>query len=180
MMACSYCIKHKWNNKFNGNNLKLEKEPSCEDIIASMGDLAKYKEIIFCGYGDPLIRFEEVRKVAKWIKKHAGIVRINTSGLANRYHGRNILSELKGFVDIISISLNGANPKEHNKINSPMYGEESFDEIVNFIKDAKNYIKDVVITAVKFPGFDISKVENLAKILDVRFRARTYLYGNKE
>jgi TatD DNase family protein len=180
MMACPYCIKHKWANKFNGNNLKLAQEPSCKEVIESINDPTKYKEIIFCGYGDSLINVEAVGEIAKWIKEHGGKVRINTAGLANRYHGRNILPKLKGLVDIISISLNGSNPKEHNELNRPMFGEESFDEVLKFAKEAKNYIPEVVITAVKFPGFDVSKVEKLATEIGVKFRARAYLCQVKE
>ncbi|GHT59745.1 hypothetical protein AGMMS49531_04340 [Endomicrobiia bacterium] len=175
MMACPYCIKHKWANKFNGNNLKLEREPSYQEVIESIGDPTKYKEVIFCGYGDSLIDIGAVEKIAKWIKEHKGMVRINTSGLANRYHGKNILPELKGLVDVISISLNGSNPKEHNKLNRPMFKEESFDEVLKFAKEAKNYIPKVVITVVELPGFDVSKVEKLAKEIGVWFRTRPYL-----
>ncbi|GHT45296.1 hypothetical protein AGMMS49936_02310 [Endomicrobiia bacterium] len=175
MMACPYCIKHKWANKFNGNNLKLEREPSHQEVIESIGDPTKYKEVIFCGYGDSLIDVEAVKKIAKWIKEHKGMVRINTSGLANRYHSKNILPELKGLVDVISISLNGSNPKEYNKLNRPMFKEESFDEVLKFAKEAKNYIPKVVVTVVEFPGFDVSKVEKLAKEIGVWFRARPYL-----
>jgi TatD DNase family protein len=175
MMACPYCIKHKWANKFRGSDLKLEKEPSCKEVIETIGDPKKYNEVIFCGYGDSLVNLKTVKEISKWIKENGGKVRINTAGLANRYYGKNILPELKGLVDIISISLNGSNPKEHNELNQPMFKEESFHEIVKFAEEAKNYIPEVVITAVKFPGFDILKVEEIAKEIGVKFRARAYL-----
>ncbi|BAV58905.1 hypothetical protein AGMMS5026_00620 [Endomicrobiia bacterium] len=175
MMACPYCIKHKWANKFKGNDLKLEKEPSCEEVIEAIGDPKKYNEVIFCGYGDSLINLESVKEISKWIKENSGKVRINTAGLANRYYGKNILPELKGLVEVISISLNGSNPKEHNELNHPMFKEESFNEIIKFAEEAKNHIPEVVITAVEFPGFDISKVEKIAKEVCVRFKMRPYL-----
>jgi TatD DNase family protein len=178
-MVCPYCIKHKLANKFNGNNLKLEKEPSVKEVIESIGDPKKYKEVIFCGYGDALIRIEEVDEISKWIKEHGGKVRINTAGLANAYHAKNVLPELKGLIDVISVSLNGSNPREHNKINNPMFKEKSFDKIIEFVKDAKKYIPEVVITAVEFPGFDTSKVKEIADNLGVRFRARPYLDDEK-
>jgi TatD DNase family protein len=180
MMACPYCIKYKWGNKFNGNDLKLEKEPSCKEVIKSIVNPKKYNEIIFCGYGDSLVRLEEVKEIASWIKEHGGIVRINTAGLANKYHSRNILPELKGLVDVISVSLNGSSPKEYNKINSPMYKEESFVEVINFVKEAKNYIPEVVITTIEFHDFDVSKVEKIAREVGVRFRVRAYLDENEE
>jgi TatD DNase family protein len=179
-MACSYCVKHKWANKFNGNDLKLEREPSVREVIKSIGDPKKYKEIVFCGYGDALIRIEEVKEVAKWIKENRGTVRINTAGLANAYHTRNILTELKGLVDIISVSLNGSNPEEHNKINNPIFKEKSFGKIIKFVNEAKKYIPKVVITAVEFPDFDTSKVKEIADKLGVYFRSRPYLANNEK
>lgn len=175
MMACPYCIKHKWSNDFRGNDLKLDKEPSVEEVINAIKDPKKYNEIIFCGYGDALVNPQAVKEISKWIKDNGGKVRINTAGLANLYHGKNILPELKGLVDVISISLNGTNPKEHNELNRPMFKEKSFNEIINFAKLAKEYIPEVVITAVELPGLDISKVEQIAKEAGVNFRVRPYL-----
>jgi TatD DNase family protein len=162
-----------------GNDLKLEAEPSPKEVITAIKDPKKYDEVVFCGYGDCLINIEFVKRISRWIKDNGGKVRINTSGLANRYYGKNILPELKGLVDVISISLNGSNPKEHNEINKPMFKEESFGEVVKFAQEAKNYIPEVVITAVEFLGFDTSKVEKIAKEIGVQFRIRNHL-GNKE
>jgi TatD DNase family protein len=175
MMACPYCIKHKWNNDFNGNDLKLDKEPSAAEVINSIGDPKKYKEVIFCGYGDALVRLDEVKEIARRIKDRGGRVRINSAGLANRYYGKNILPQLKAIIDVISISLNGSNPKEHNELNRPMFKEESFDEIIKFAKEAKNYIPEVVITAVELPGLDVSKIAKIAEQIGVLFRIRPYL-----
>lgn len=175
MMACPYCIKHKWANDFRGNDLKLDKEPAVDEVIKAIEDPKKYNEVIFCGYGDALIYPEKTAEISKWIKDNGGKVRINTAGLANRYHGKNILPDLKGLVDIISISLNGADPKEHNELNRPMFKEESFNEIINFAKKAKEYIPKVVITAVELPGLDVSKVQKIAEEIGVSFRVRPYL-----
>ena len=175
MMACPYCIKQKWAGKFRGNSLNLSKEPTAQEVINSIGDPLKYNEIIFCGYGDALIRLNEVKEIATWIKSKDGKVRINTAGLANKFHNKNILPELKGLVDVISISLNGSNPQEHNKLNNPMFKEESFDEIISFVKLAKDYIPTVVVTAVELPGLNTKKIEQLAENIGVTFRSRPYL-----
>ncbi len=175
MMACPYCIKYKWANNFRGNSLKLDREPTAEEVIKSIGDPTQYGEIIFCGYGDALIRLNEVIEISKWLKSKNVRVRINTAGLANRYHNRNILPELKGLIDVISVSLNGATPEEHNRINRPMFKEESFGEILKFVREAKKYIPTVVITAVELPGLDVAKVKETAKELGVFFRARPLL-----
>jgi TatD DNase family protein len=175
MMSCPYCIKQKWAGKFRGNSLNLSKEPTAQEVIASIGDPKKYDEIIFCGYGDSLIRLNEVKTIAAWIKSKGSKVRINTAGLANKYHNRNILPELKGLVDIISVSLNGSNPQEHNKLNNPAFKEKSFDEVIDFIKQAKIYIPSVTVTAVELPGLDTEKIKKIADSLGVSFRSRPYL-----
>ena len=167
MMACPYCIKHKWVGKFRGNSLRLDKEPTVKQVIESIGDPTQYGEIIFCGYGDALIRLPEVIEISKWLKSKNVRVRINTAGLANRYYGKNILPELKGLIDVISISL--------NKLNNPMFKEESFNEILKFAKAAKDYIPTVVVTAVELPGLDVSKIKEVVKPLGVHFRIRPYL-----
>jgi TatD DNase family protein len=175
MMACPYCIKHKWDGDFHGNDLKLEKEPSAEEVIKAIGDPEKYGEIIFCGYGDALVKPAEVKEIAKWVKDKGGKIRINTAGLANRYHGKNILPDLKGLVDVVSISLNGSSPEEHDRLNRPMFGKEAFGEIIKFAKEAKNYIPKVVITAVELPGLDVLQIKKIAKEAGVDFRLRQYL-----
>ncbi|MDR0485822.1 MAG: TatD family nuclease-associated radical SAM protein [Elusimicrobiota bacterium] len=179
MMACPYCIKNKWDNKFYGNDLKLDAEPSIEQILSAIGDVKKYKEIVFCGYGDALTRLETVVEVCRVLKEKGAKIRINTAGLANKFYGKNILPRLKGLVDAISISLNGSNPKEHNEINKPAFGEESFDEILKFAKEAKNCIPEVTITAVSLPSLDVSKIEALAKNAHLNFRLRPYLQDNE-
>jgi TatD DNase family protein len=180
MMACPYCIKHKWESKFCGNDLKLDREPNTKEIISSIVNCREYKEVIFCGYGDCLIRPDIVKEVAKWLKSQNVKVRVNTAGLANYYHGKNILEGLKGLIDVISISLNGSNSQEHNDINRPMFKEKSFDEILKFVLEAKKYVPEVFITAVQFPGFDVSKVEEISKKMGVKFRARPYLNEDEQ
>jgi TatD DNase family protein len=167
-------MKRKWKNKFHGSDLYLNAEPSANEVIAAIGDPKKFNEIVFCGFGDCLIRLEESKEIARWIKQNGGKVRINTAGLANKFWGRNILPELSGLVDAISISLNGSNPKEHNEINRPNFGEESFDAILDFVRKAKECIPSVTITAVDFDFLDTSKVEKIAQELGVNFRLRKY------
>ncbi|MCX5781664.1 MAG: TatD family nuclease-associated radical SAM protein [Elusimicrobia bacterium] len=173
--ACPYCIKSKWKGKFRGNDLYLKKEPTSEEVIKSIKDPKLFKEIVFCGYGEPLLKLEEVKEISKWIKSQGGKVRINTSGQANLYYKKNILPELKDLVDAVSISLNGTDKKEYNELNKSIYGEKAFDGVIKFIKESKKYIPEVVITAVELPGLDVEKIRHLAKELKVNFRVRPYL-----
>lgn len=178
---CPYCIKYKWKGKFRGNDLFLKKEPSSKEVIAAIGNPKDYNEIVFCGYGEPLLKLDEIKEISRWVKSKGGKVRINTSGQANLYFKRNIVPELKGIVDGISVSLNGADAKEYNKINRSVFGDKAFAGIIEFIKEAKKYIPEVTITAVKVPGLDTKKVMLISNELGVEFRERPFLdeYENK-
>lgn len=175
LMACTYCIKNKWKGKFRGHSLMLDKEPTADEVIAAIGDPTKYKEIIFCGYGEPLIKLDELKTIAAWVKRSGGFVRINTSGNANLHYGRNILPELKGIVDAISISLNAADTAHYEEINRPVFKEKAFLGTIEFARESKNYIPDVTLTTVALPGTDVEQCRAIAEKVGVKFRVRPYL-----
>src|SRR4051812_28889128 len=92
--ACKFCIKFSWDYMYRGNNLKLPGEPAVADIVASAGDVSKYREVVFCGYGESTYRLNEMRELTGLFRQQ-GIrrVRLNTIGLGNLIHGRNIAPE---------------------------------------------------------------------------------------
>src|SRR3989339_1311599 len=92
--ACSFCIKRKWAWKYRGKDLKLDHEPSAQEVIRKIGNPKKYPEVVFCGYGEPTLRLGVLKEVAAWIKSKGGTVRLNTTGLGSLYFGRNIVPEL--------------------------------------------------------------------------------------
>lgn len=159
-----------------GHNLKLENEPSVEEAIRGIGDPSVYDEIVFCGYGEPTLRLAFVKEVAKWVKEGGGKVRINTNGQGNLIHKRNILPELHGLVDAISISLNAENEERYRLISRPAFEEKVYQAVKDFILEAAKYIPKVVATAVRVPGrVDIRQCEKLAEEeLKVPFRVREF------
>ncbi|NYE56842.1 TatD family nuclease-associated radical SAM protein [Carboxydothermus ferrireducens] len=176
--ACVFCIRK--TEKGVGYDLWLEREPDTREIIAALKekDPLKYEEVVFCGYGEPLLRIKEVVEVARWLKE-IGVkkVRINTNGLANRYHGRNILPELKGLVDVISISLNAQDAETYQKVSRSRYGQEAYAEVLKFIEESKKYIPEVVVTVVRWEGVDVEETKKVAERLGVKLRVREF-YGN--
>jgi len=170
---CAFCIRNLSRNFNQKYDLWLKEEPSTEEIIAAIGDPTKYKQIVFCGYGEPLIRLDVVKEVAKSIQGKAP-VRIDTNGHANLYWGKNILPELKGLIDSMSVSLNAENAKEYNKICRSLYGEKSYIAVLEFIEQAKNYIPAVEATIVDLPKIDKKACEKIAQDLGITFRIRPY------
>jgi len=170
---CSFCAKFK-DFTVKGHQLCLEHEPAINEIIAAIGDPARYDEVVFCGYGEPLLRLDLVREVASWLKQCGKRVRINTDGQANLVHGRNILPELHGLVDVVSVSLNAPDAVTYQALCQSAFGEAGYIAILEFLRQAKNYVPTVIATAVSVPGIDMAACRDVASSLGVEFRERIY------
>ncbi|MDD5382327.1 MAG: TatD family nuclease-associated radical SAM protein [Candidatus Margulisbacteria bacterium] len=171
---CPFCIRN-LSRQFNKQyELWLDKEPTAEEIITAIGDPAQYQQIVFCGYGEPLIRLDVVKVVAKKLKSLPPKIRIDTNGQANLFWGRNILPELKGLIDIVSVSLNAENAEVYERVCRPLFGKRSYDAVIEFIKEAKRYIPEVEATVVDLPTVDKEACRKIAADLGVKFRIRPY------
>jgi TatD DNase family protein len=170
---CSFCAKFD-DFSVKGHNLLLDGEPSLEEVMLAVGQPEGIDEVVFCGYGEPLIRLELVKQVALELKKHGYHIRINTDGQANLFHDRNILPELAGLVDSISISLNAPDAATYGQICNTPFGEAGFEAVCKFIREAPQYIPQVVASAVTVPGVDINSCQQLAESLGAEFRIREY------
>jgi len=176
-LACRFCPKFKDKNfEVKGHYLKLSSEPSVNEIIIAAGDVSKYDEVVFCGYGEPTKRLNIVKGVAARLKK-LGVkkVRLNTDGLANLLYGRNILPELQGLIDSISISMNAADADFYAKICPSKFGKKAYDAMCDFAAKAKNYIPEVVVSVVTVPSLDVDACRAKAHEIGVPIRVREYM-----
>lgn len=173
--SCSFCIRD--GSGVGGYNLWLDEEPTTKEIMDALGDLTKFEEVVFCGYGEPLLRLQVVIDVAKYIKENYPDIpiRINTNGQANLIYKEDVTSQFEGLIDIISISLNAENAEKYNKLCKPEYGEDAYYSILEFARKCKNHIPKVVLSIVELPGIDIKKCRNIADELEVEFRVRQYM-----
>jgi len=167
---CTFCVRFH-SDYVKGHNLRLEHEPTGDELKMAIGDPKKYSEVVFCGYGEPLLRLNEVKQVASWVKENGGKVRINTNGHGNMIHKRNILPELQGIVDSMSISLDAHDEKTYERICRPAF-ENAFNEVLDFIREAKKYIPDIQATVVAMEGVDIEKCREIVDSLGVKLRVR--------
>jgi TatD DNase family protein len=167
---CSFCVRfHK--DYVKGHNLRLRDEPTEEELKDAIGDPSQYRELVFCGYGEPLLRLDAVKNIARWIKERGGYVRINTNGHGNLIHGRNILPELSGIVDTLSVSLDAQDEETYQRICAPTY-KNAFQEVVSFIREARAYVPSVQATVVEMEGVDIEKCRKLMDEIGVPLRVR--------
>jgi TatD DNase family protein len=167
---CSFCVRFH-SDYVKGHNLRLAQEPTAEELEAAIGDPRDYREVVFCGYGEPLLRLEVVREVAAWVKERGGSVRIDTNGHGNLIHGRNILPELAGSVDSVSVSLDAQDAETYERLCAPEF-PGAFGEVLAFIREAKKHIPEVQATVVDAEGVDVEKCRALARELSVPLRVR--------
>lgn len=149
--ACTFCLRHNGDGVFGSDSLWLEREPTVDEVCESINkwDLTQYSEVVFCGYGEPTERLDDLLKVATHIKSVSDIkIRINTNGLADLIWNEKTAPKLKGLVDTVSISLNTTNKEDYFKIVRPKFGIDSYDAMLRFAKDCTNYVPNVVMTVV--------------------------------
>ncbi|MFC1513424.1 YchF/TatD family DNA exonuclease [candidate division KSB1 bacterium] len=159
-----------------GHNLGLpkDKEPTPEEAIKYIGDPTGYGEVVFCGYGEPLLRLDFFKEVAEWLKTKGVKVRLNTNGHGNLIYSRNIIPEIKDLVDEISVSLNTHDEKKYNKLMRTEYGDNAFKGMIDFVKKCIDAGIKTDLTVVGIPGLDIEACRKLADKLGADFRIRKY------
>ena len=167
---CCFCIRYQ-SDFVKGHNLKLDAEPTEKELKDAIGDPSLYSEVVFCGYGEPMLRLDTVKAVAAWVKKRGGVVRINTNGQGNLINKRNVLPELKGIVDVVSVSLDAQDEETYNKICRPAFSN-AFPEVLNFIREAGKYIPDVQATVVEMEDVDVEKCRQITDALNIKLRVR--------
>ena len=179
---CIFCLRQD-KDDVCGQKLWLDNEDfTATDVIDQFNKLINDKnksEVIFCGYGEPLLKFEMLKEVAKYIKENypSTKIRVNTNGHANFVYKKNIVPELKGLIDEFSVSLNGENSEEYNELSKPKF-EGAYEEVKKFIKACSEENIDVVASVVEgYKGrhLNLEKCEQTAKDLGAKFRVREWI-----
>lgn len=173
---CTFCTRFK-SPYVKGHNLLLRHDPPSDEIIRALEDeLGEWvREVVFCGLGEPFLRLDVIKQVAKFLKERGYRVRVNTNGQANLIHGRNIVPELQGLVDSISISLNCADANRYSELCRPRFGPETFSSVLDFIRECKEYIPEVSATALDIDREELEACRKLAREeLGIGFRERHY------
>ena len=174
--ACTFCIRQEGDGAYGSESLWLEHEPTYEEVVEEFKkfDLNKYKEVVFCGYGEPMTRVDLIAELCDYIHSTSSIqIRVNTNGLGDLIHGKPIEPLLKDKVDVVSISLNAPNAEDYMKVTRPKFGPGSFKAMLDFAVECKKYVPKVVFTVVDcIPQEQIEASRKIAAELGVNFRIR--------
>lgn len=173
---CVFCVRDITDSVGGSDSLWLDHEPTMDELKAELEkfNLDDYEEVVFCGYGEPLMRINEVIEFANYIKTKKNIkIRINTNGLSDLIHKKKTAVLLKDAIDAVSISLNAPNEEVYLKVAKPAFGIKSFDAMLNFAKDCKTYIKEVCFSVVdEISEQEIQQSQELANSLGIPLRVR--------
>lgn len=176
---CVFCLR---NDKDDvcGQTLWLDSEDiTADDVINQLKNFELSKEVVFCGYGEPLLKFEVLRQVATYIKEHYPDIkiRINTNGHANFIYKKNVVPELVGLVDEISVSLNASDSEEYDELSQPKF-DNAYEEVKNFIKccSVSGIKTDAsIVDGYKGRRLDVEKCRAIAKELGAELRVREWI-----
>ena len=178
---CTFCLRHNGPGVFGSGPLWLEREPTLEETIESLGqwDFTRFREVVFCGYGEPTERLDVLLAAAAHLKERdpALRVRVNTIGLSDLIHGKPTAPLFVGKVDCLSISLNTDDPVEYLSVCRPKFGEAAYPAMLKFTQEAATLLPSVVMTVVGEPVTSLEKQERcraIATRLGARLRVRPY------
>ena len=176
---CWFCFRN-YKPGVGGFNLKLTGEPDVETLIAELKramPARRWREAVFCGFGEPTSRLDTLLEVSKWIKSSypALPIRLDTNGHGNVLNqNRKVAKELKAAgVIFASVSLNGHDEQTYRENCRPIF-DHAFEAVLEFINEAKGEF-DVEVTAIRMPEVDLAKVKAVANELKVPFRVRDYI-----
>ena len=185
---CIFCLR-KDKADVKGQELWLDSEEfSAKDVIKQLNNVICLpscppafltSEIIFCGYGEPMLKLDILKEVAKYIKEKypQTKIRVNTNGHANYVYKRNVVPELKDLIDEFSVSLNGENSEEYDELSQPAF-EGAYEEVKKFIKACADENISVVASVVEgYKGrhINIKKCEEISASLGAKFRVREWI-----
>lgn len=175
--ACTFCVRNE-KASYYGNKLWLSKEPTVSDITALIPDPTRYKEIVFCGFGEPTERLETMLEIAIYLKSKNAVTRLNTNGQGCLINNKNIVPLLKGKIDKINISLNESNEIDYEKLCKSKF-KNAFQSVIDFGKSCKDKDINAWFSVVDCIGEQkIIECKKIADGVGIPLRVRKMIYDS--
>lgn len=174
---CTFCIRSEKNSIGDADTLWHKTEPEIIDIKAAIDsfDFFGYDEFVFCGYGEPTCALDKLIITAQYVKEKLNLkIRLNTNGLGNLYHNRNIIPDLANVVDSVSISLNAPNAEKYQSVTRPQF-DNAFEAMLRFAELSKKAFEHTQLSIVDIlPEAEINDCQKLADKLGIYLKIRNY------
>ena len=174
---CQFCIRSHKDSVGEADNLWHKSEPTLEEIRKAMDafDFKGYDELVYCGYGEPTCALDNLLASAAYAKEKQNItIRLNTNGLANLYHKRNIIPELAKVIDSVSVSLNAPTAEKYQEVTRPQF-ENAFPALLEFAELAKGAFEHVQFSIVDvLPEEEIKECQRIADERGIYLKIRKF------
>ena len=175
---CTFCIRNNGDSVGEATTLWFDHNPTFQEINSEIDkfDFSKYNNsIIICGYGEPTCALDNMIEACKHLKSKGINIRLNTNGLSDLINKRETAKEICQVIDSVSISLNAPTAEKYNEVTRPSFGEKSFDAMLKFAKECKEYGIPVKLTVVDvISKEDIEDCKKLCEEIDIPLRVREY------
>ena len=176
---CVFCLRKKKSMAEN-SSLWLKTEPTADEVKSELDavDWKNISEVVFCGFGEPTLRLAELLELLRYVKKIRPEIptRLNTNGLGELEHGRNISADFENILDTVSISLNAATAEKYFKITRAKFGIKSYEAMLTFAEHMKKFVPNVVLTIVDkvTPPEEIEQCKKICAERNLTLRVRPY------
>jgi TatD DNase family protein len=178
---CSFCVRSR-TARLGDGLLRGEDEPDLDellDAVEAKGGADVYREIVWCGYGEPTIRLELITAASPVFRAAGAKVRLNTNGHGCLIHGRDVLPELGEVIDRVNVSLNAPTAERYVELCRPDTGSDApaafWDAMLDFLARAPGHINEVQASVVEHT-LDDTEIEECrelaARIAGVPLRLR--------
>lgn len=184
--SCDFCVRHNSHiGSVPSSDLWLRREPTVEEIVRKIEsyDLSQYNQLVFCGFGEPTCRFDDICRVIDRLQEDGVRIRtrIDTNGTGCLINGRDICPDFKNRFDMVSISLNTDTAEKYEKLCHPVY-PGSYRAMLDFAREIQNYVPEVVMTVVDCISDE--EIENCRRICEeevgARYRVRKMITETKD
>ncbi|MBQ8446190.1 MAG: radical SAM protein [Clostridia bacterium] len=177
--GCDFCVRNE-RSSYYGNYLWLRHgDPTPEKVIAAangMGDLSRFKEVVFCGFGEPTYKVTEMVALCDYFHGKGLKTRLNTNGQGNLINKRDIVPELKDKIDFVSISLNASCVEKYQPICRSQFGEAGFAGVIEFAKLCRKNGLDCRFSIVDCIGEEeVEACKRLAESVKIPLYVRKYI-----
>ncbi|HEY5388376.1 MAG TPA: TatD family nuclease-associated radical SAM protein [Thermoleophilia bacterium] len=173
--ACEFCLRT-WTEGVFGESLVLDREPDIAEITQAI-ELEFLEgpadEVVFCGFGEPTIRLDEVLAVTEWLSLRRLRARLDTNG-----HGQLLSPEIDvpaalaaAGMSAVTVSLNAAGPEAYDLICRPLFSK-AHRAVIHFAEQCLQHGMETTLTAVAYPDADLPGCEAIATALGAGFRTR--------
>ena len=175
--SCTFCVRSLKDSVGDSETLWHQTEPTLEEIVRAIDtfDFTGYNELVYCGYGEPTCALGNLLASAAYVKERYPLsIRLNTNGLCNLYHNRNIVPELARVIDNVSISLNAPTAEKYQAVTRPQFAN-AYSTLLEFASLARKAFRHTQLTVVDvLPADEIAACQKIADDRDICLKIRKY------